>query len=677
MSPLSALLVFAAICMRGPGDVPVPTALIPREVLFGNPQRSAVRIAPDGSMIGFLAPRDGVLNVWTQPLEGGSLVGQPTPRTALRDRPVRQWEFVPGGRQLVYLQDRGGDENFQMFAVDLADSASNEERCLTPWPGTRTRIIEIGATHPNEVLVGVNRRDPRYHDVWRVNVKDGSSSLVMQNDEGWSAVIPDGDWQIRLVTRVRDDGATEVMMRTAPSEPWVPFHTWQFEDSTSSSVVAIDSDGTKAYVIDSARPEGGATGGIYEVTLVPHDTDQRWRILAADDRAEPGTVLRHALTGIPQAISFNYLRNEWRALDLSYEQDFRVIRKAESGDIDVVSRTTDDRLWILATSRDTQPTRFSLYRREDRSITPLFSADDRLANLPLVPMRSEIIRSRDDLPLVTYWSAPTGFELGSSKPVPMVLLVHGGPWTRDVWGLSPTHQWLANRGYAVMSVNYRSSTGFGKAFVNAGNRQWSKAMHDDLVDAVRWAIDQRLADPNRVAIMGTSYGGYATLVGLTFTPELFACGVDIVGPSHVRTLLSTIPPYWTPHQALYARRVGDLSETEFLDSISPLTKVERIVRPLLVGQGANDPRVRRVEADQIVTAMQSHGIPVTYILFPDEGHGFARPENRMAFFAITEQFLAKHLGGRAEPIGDDVRRSTALPQAGGELIPGLDQSFAR
>ena len=249
----------------------------------------------------------------------------------------------------------------------------------------------------------------------------------------------------------------------------------------------------------------------------------------------------------------------------------------------------------------------------------------------------------------------------------MVLLVHGGPWARDSWGYNPMHQWLADRGYAVLSPNFRGSTGFGKSFLNAGNRQWYAAMQDDLVDATNWAIENKIADSDRIAIMGGSYGGYATLAGLTRDPELYAAGVDIVGPSHVATLLETIPPYWKPMIRMFETRVGGLDEREYLDSISPLTHVDRIERPLLIAQGANDPRVKISESDQIVEAMESRDLPVTYVVFPDEGHGMRRPENNMAFNAITEEFLAKHLGGRVEPMGDIVSRSTAQVRARGNL----------
>lgn len=259
-------------------------------------------------------------------------------------------------------------------------------------------------------------------------------------------------------------------------------------------------------------------------------------------------------------------------------------------------------------------------------------------------------------------------------------MVHGGPWGRDGWGYNTLHQLLANRGYAVLSVNYRGSTGFGKEFTNAGNKQWAASMHDDLIDAVDWAIAEKIADPKRVAIMGGSYGGYATLVGLTFTPDKFACGVDIVGPSNLLTLLSTIPPYWAPMMQMFKDRVGDPTTEEgrkLLNERSPLNFVDKIRRPLLIGQGAHDPRVKQAESDQIVAAMKKKNIPLTYVLFPDEGHGFARPENNLAFFAVAEAFLARQLGGRYEPIGDDFQNSSITIPDGSDQIPGVADALEK
>jgi len=364
--------------------------------------------------------------------------------------------------------------------------------------------------------------------------------------------------------------------------------------------------------------------------------------------------------------------------------DFAHLAEVDEGDFSVVSRSLDDRQWVVSYVLDAGPVRYYLYDRDTGKARFLFTNRKDLEGLPLAPMHPVTIRSRDGLDLVCYYTLPLASDpAGKGKPrepVPLVLHPHGGPWGRDGWGYDPFHQWLANRGYAVLSVNFRGSTGFGKGFINAGNLEWGRKMHDDLIDAVDWAIRKGIADPAKVAVMGGSYGGYATLVGLTFTPEVFACGVDIVGPSNLITLLETVPPYWAPMIELFTKRAGDHRTEEgrkLLAERSPLTYVDRIRRPLLIGQGANDPRVKQAESDQIVAAMQAKGIPVTYVLYPDEGHGFARPENRRSFFAVAEAFLAEVLGGRFEPIGRDFEGSSITVPTGADHVPGLSESLAK
>jgi dipeptidyl aminopeptidase/acylaminoacyl peptidase len=348
----------------------------------------------------------------------------------------------------------------------------------------------------------------------------------------------------------------------------------------------------------------------------------------------------------------------------------------------VVSRSLDDTEWIVAFTADNSPLRYYRYDRNVGKAVFLFTDRDKLDGQTLSRMVPAIIKSRDGLDLVSYYTLPSGCDEDGDgypdHPLPMVLYVHGGPWGRDYWGLDPIHQWLANRGYAVLSVNFRSSTGFGKNFVNAGNLEWGKKMHDDLIDAVNWSVQKGISKAEKIAIMGGSYGGYAALAGLTFTPKTFACGVDIVGPSNLITLLETIPPYWKPVIEQFTKRVGDFrteAGRKLLQERSPLNYVDRIERPLLIGQGANDPRVKQNESDQIVKAMQTKNLPVTYVLYSDEGHGFARPENRLSFYAIAEAFLAKHLGGGFEPIGQDLLGANLTVPAGVDSIPGLAEAL--
>jgi dipeptidyl aminopeptidase/acylaminoacyl peptidase len=385
-----------------------------------------------------------------------------------------------------------------------------------------------------------------------------------------------------------------------------------------------------------------------------------------------------------QAYATNYLRNEWTALDRVISADLAYLKAKLKGDISVTSQTDANDAWIVEVDSATASIATYRYDRTTKALTKLFVSRPELEGETLAAMIPIEIQSRDGLTLVSYLTLPPASDPNGNgrpdKPVPMVLLVHGGPWSRDIYGYYGLHQWLANRSYAVLSVNFRGSTGFGKAFVSAGDLEWGAKMHDDLIDAVDWAIAAGITTADKVAIMGMSYGGYATLVGLTFTPDRFACGVDIVGPSNLNTLLDNSPAYWTKDEHSVQKRIGDPTTEQgrqLLHDRSPLFKVEAIKRPLLIGQGTNDPRVNQAESGQIVNAMAKKGIPVTYILFPDEGHGFVRPENRIAFFAAAEQFLAAFLGGRAEPIDGAIKASSATVPHGAAFTPGLAEALAQ
>ena len=636
--------------------------LIPRDVFFGNPDRASVQISPDGKRYAFLAPHNDVLNVYVQ------TVGEAEPIivTNSTERPIRNYFWAANGEQIIYLQDKGGDENWHVYAVDLE---TKEEIDLTPFENIQARVQQSDKSRPDEILVAVNNRNPQLHDIHRVNTRTGESELVYANDEGWIGFVTDVDFNIRLGMKMNQDGGTDAYLKDG--EEWTEFAKWDQQDSLTSQPIGFDREGNTLYMLDS---RGVDKAGLYEVTFT--DSESQKTLIAENDKADLSDALIDPKTLEPQAVAFEYTREEWQLLDDELKGDFEYLRNLEDGEINITSRSEDDSVWTIAYIKDDGPVRYYLYDRSDQHAEFLFTNREDLEGLKLAKMEPVVIESRDGLELVSYLTLPAHAEMSGelkpADPLPMVLLVHGGPWARDSWGLNPLHQWLANRGYAVLSVNFRGSTGLGKSFINAGDGEWAGKMHDDLIDAVDWAIEKGIADADRVAIMGGSYGGYATLVGLTFTPDTFAAGVDIVGPSHVRTLLESIPPYWKPIISMFTSRVGSLDDPEYLDSISPLTKVDQITKPLLIGQGANDPRVKEAESEQIVAAMQEKDIPVTYVLFPDEGHGFAKPENSMAFFAVTEAFLAEHLGGQYQPIDDDVRNSSAEVPAGAELINGLD-----
>jgi len=449
------------------------------------------------------------------------------------------------------------------------------------------------------------------------------------------------------------------------------------EDALTTETVGFDKSGRTLFMVDSR--------GRNTAALVAMDVESgKKTLLAEDPRADAADIVRHPTEKHIQAVSFVYERKRWQVLDRSIEPDLAALRAVSAGDVEIASRTLDDSLWVVAYLVDDGPVRYYLYDRQRRQARFLFTNRKDLETYPLAKMHPVVIKARDGLDLVCYYTLPLGSDPDSDgipeRPLPLVLNPHGGPWHRDYWGYHPWHQWMANRGYAVLAVNFRSSTGLGKAFVNAGNLEWGGKIMEDQQDAVRWAIEQGIADPQKLAVMGGSFGGYSTLAGLTMYPDVFACGVDLVGPSNLITLLETIPPYWKPLLEQFTTRVGDHRTAEgraLLAKHSPLTYVERIRSPLLIGQGANDPRVKQAESDQIVQAMQTRGIPVTYVLYPDEGHGFARPQNNLSFYAIAEAFLARRLGGRYEPIGDDFGGSSLQVLAGAENVPGLKAALDR
>lgn len=655
------------------------TKLIPRTLLFGNPVKSQARLSPDGKQIAFLAPVDGVLNVWVGPATD---LSQAKPVTSDKKRGIRQYFWAHTGSNIVFLQDKGGDENWRVYDVDLA---KGETRDLTPDDGVAARIVGVSKRHPDKILVGLNKRNPQWHDLYMINLSTGEKTLVLENNEYLSFDV-DHDLRPRTTVQITPDGGAAYFKAKNPDKPaegFEPFFTVGAEDVETTRPAGFSADGSVLYLTDS---RGRDMAALFKLDLKTGEQ----KLVLEDDKSDISEVMINPVTYEIDAAQTEFDRAYWSIISREIEPDFVAMRRAGGmGDIQITSRSADDRLWTVAFVDDDGPAKTWLLDRGDLkdpkrkpALTLLFANKPALADQPLVKMHPVEIKARDGLTMMSYLTLPKDVDQDAdgrpSRPVPMVLLVHGGPWARDSWGLDPEAQWLANRGYAVLQVNFRGSTGFGKKFLNAGNKEWAGKMHDDLLDAVKWAVDQKIADPAKVAIMGGSYGGYATLVGLTFTPEVFACGVDVVGPSNINTLFASIPPYWKPMKDMLRNRVGDDTTSEgreMLESRSPLNHIEKIAKPLLVGQGANDPRVKQAEADQIVKAMQEKKIPVMYVLYPDEGHGFARPENRMSFNAVVEQFLAQHLGGRAEPIGDAMKGSSIAVPAGAEMVPGLAEAL--
>ena len=611
--------------------------LIPRSVLFGNPERTSPRISHDGSQLGWIAPKDGVLNVWVAPIGESDGVDWAAARAVTddTDRGIRMFGWAWDGRHLLYVQDAGGDENWRLYDVDLV---TGERRDLTPFEKIHAQIIGSSKRRPTEVLVGMNADNPQLHDVYRLDLVTGNLVKEIENP-GYAGWLADEDLVVRCALAPLPDGSLDVLVRDSASADWRTLLTIPAEDVTSSDVVSFSGDGRSLVMISAA---GADTGRLTRVDLATGATT----VLAEDPEADVDGAVLDPDTRDPQIVMILKDRMTYVVLDPSVEDDLKAIRGLHPGDPMFLGRDEADQTWLVGFNVDAGSLTFYMYDRASKSGRLLFEARPALSSYTLAAMEPFSFTARDGLEIHGYVTFPPGQGRSS---LPAVLDVHGGPQVRDSWGYNPEAQWFANRGYLCVQVNYRGSTGYGKAFVAAGDREWGGKMHDDLIDAVSYITGQGWADPSRVAIYGGSYGGYAALVGAAFTPGVFRCAVDIVGPSNLKTLLETIPPYWAPMIAQLYRRVGNPeTDAEFLWSRSPLSRARDIRIPLLIAQGANDPRVKQAESEQIVAALTEAGIEHEYLLFPDEGHGFAKPENRIRFYTAAERFLARYLGGRYE-----------------------------
>jgi dipeptidyl aminopeptidase/acylaminoacyl peptidase len=641
-------------------DVP----LIPRRALFGNPLRTGARISPDGRYMAWSAPDEGVMNLWVAPRDNLAACRL---LTHDRGRGVNMAWWSRDSRFLIYQQDHGGDENFHLYAISPDGGAVRD---LTPFDGVRAELVGM-SFRPGlrgTLLVELNHRDPRYADLYTLDVASGELQMIQENP-GFAGFIVDQDYQVRLAAEPLDDGGTRYLK--PQGHGWQPWLHIGAQDARSTQPLHLDACGETLYLYDS---RGRDTAALVALPLAAESGDALSpRVLAEDSRADIGGVLTDQLTLEPLAYSLEYQRTRFVVLDERLRRDVALLDRELPGEWQVTSRSEDDRYWSVSVSADQLPGAVYLYDRQAGSLQRIYVTRPGLLELPLARMQSSVLRTRDGWDLVAYLTLPVHADeptddCRSRFPLPLVLLVHGGPWARDSYGYDPIHQWLANRGYAVLCVNFRGSTGFGKRFVAAGDGEWGARMDDDLNDAVDWAIERGIADPSRVAIMGASYGGYATLWAMTQHPERYACGVDIVGPSNLYTLLDSIPPYWESFRATLYQALGDPSTApgrQLLEARSPLRHAGRITKPLLIGQGRNDPRVKESESKQMIEALRDKGIPYTYVLFPDEGHGFARPANDILFNIVTEQFLAAHLGGRQEvPGNDEVLGSSAIIERG-------------
>lgn len=624
-------------------------SLIPREVLFGNPEKALVRISPNGQHITFVGNLDSVLNVFVAKADK---INEAKPLTQDKGRGIRHYFWLYDNQHVVYLMDDGGDENWRIHVVNIN---TKQDQIFTP-EKVNALIYHVSDKFPEEILIGLNDRDKAYHDVYRLNIRTGEKVLIVQNDQGFRGFTFDDDYKLRFASITTPEGGAQYFKAIPTDQPrkynWESFLEYGMADVYTTGLLGLTPDGNTLYMIDSRDRDLNV---LKEINL----TDKTEKVIAEAKQAEIGGIIAHPTTGIIQAYSINYLRNEWFCIDKEFETHLNVFKRTLSGEIAISSRTHDNKVWIVSEIKDDGPVGYYRYDAADRKLTFLFNHRDVLNNYQLAKMEGVTIKARDGLEMPCYLTKPRN----AKGPTPLVLIVHGGPWARDNWGYHSEAQWLANRGYAVLQVNYRGSTGFGKAFKFKGALEWGGKMHEDLLDAVKWAIDQGIADPSKVAIYGGSYGGYAALWAATHSGDVFKCAVDIVGPSNLHTMLASVPAYWASFMEIFYREVGDPRTEEgktLLTEKSPLTHVNKIQIPLLIAQGEKDPRVTQIESEQIVSAMKEKGLPYIYMLFLNEGHGFARPENRFAFYGVAERFLADHLNGRFEGLTHDVLDKTTL-----------------
>lgn len=650
--------------------------LVDRELYFGNPDKIQIRISPDGAYFSYRAPVNGVMNIWVAPIDTPEKAVAVTNDT-LRGINGYTWSYKPG--VLLYAQDVGGDENWHVHKVNVDTKVDEDltpieniigpdgEALIDPSNGKvvrpRANILSVTKEDPNNILIRINNVDPTLMDVHKINLESNKMELIFK-DEGYAGITTDNMNKVRLASKMLPEGGMDVF-KVAEDQSKTHYMKIPQEDMMNFGIFGFDKSNENVYVSDS---RGRDKAALYKVNL---GSDEK-TLLAENDKADISNVLVNPITYEVDAYADNYFRSKWMAISDDLKEDLAYLEGFNDGDFGVYMRSADDKTWIIAYDSPKEFLKYYKFDRNLRKATFLVSSKPAFDDVQLSNMYPIEIDSRDGHKLVSYMTIPHEIDADgkTTQPAPMVLLVHGGPWGRDGFGFNGMHQWLANRGYVVLSVNFRGSTGFGKEFVNIAAKEWAGKMHDDLIDAVDWAVTNNIAEKDKIGIMGGSYGGYATLVGMTFTPDVFACGVDIVGPSNLETLLTTIPPYWKSIRDLFVHHIGDPDTAEgkaLLQERSPLNRVDSIKKPLLIGQGANDPRVKQSEADQIVTAMNSKEIPVTYILYPDEGHGFARPENNLSFFAVTEMFLSKHLGGRYQEVGNDFEGSSIDIKDSGNL----------
>lgn len=642
---LMIAMIMSTIVTNLPAQENTIPPLLDRELFFDNPEISGAQLSPDGAYMSFIKPNNGVMNIWVKKLNEPFDAARPI--TADRQRPIRSYFWSRDGKYILYAQDKGGDENFNIYAVDPSQKVAPgaevpENRDLTNLKGVRVQIYAVPKTEPDALYIGLNDRDPAWHDLYKMQISTGKRTLIRKNTAedritGW---VFDWNDHLRLANRTNMDGSNELLL--VKEDAFTPIYkTTVFETAYS---VGFDKNNKNIYLVTN---KGDAVDLTRLVLFNPVTLKEELIESDPEKKVDLDNVFISEVSHEIIYTSYEEEHMRYYFKNPEYEKDYNLIKKELPGhEINFARSTADEKHWIIGSYSDVDPGSTYLFDRNTKKLTFQYTSRPNIPVKDMAPMQAISYKSSDGMLIHAYLTLPKGKE---AKDLPLVVFPHGGPWARSSWGFNGYAQFLANRGYAVLDPNFRSSTGYGKKFINAGDKEWGRKMQDDLTWGVIHLIEKGIVDKRKVGIMGGSYGGYATLAGLAFTPDVYACGVSIVGPSNLTTLLNSIPPYWEAMLATFYTRMGNPNTKDGkadLERMSPLFSANKITSPLLVVQGANDPRVNKNESDQIVVALRDRGFPVEYIVAPDEGHGFARPVNNMAMLAAAEKFLAKYLGGR-------------------------------
>ena len=610
--------------------------LIPRSIILEESERGNPRLSPDGKMIAYCAPYDGVANIWVQ------TAGKDDDRVVTRDTQdgIFYCQWQADGQHVLYFQDQSGDENSHLFQTRLDTGATRD---LTPVSGAKAMGLIQEAGQPDTLLIHMNARDRRLFDLYRLELTSGALKLDTENPGDVSRFYADHRLRVRAAFANKPDNSAEIRVRDSAGDPWRTLIAWGGDEMNSDNTgfAGFTADDDKIWVITSL---GANAERLLEVDL---RTGCR-KVLSADPQFDVAALSINPRSHELEAVGYLKERMSWVFFDRAWQDDFSALAKVRSGDFTVSGRDRSDKIWLVRFAASDSPTAYYRYGRAARKASYLFSEDPKLEKLKLAKKQPVRFRARDGMTIHGYLTLPVGLV---AKNLPLMVQVHGGPWTRDTWDLDFTVQCLANRGYAVLQVNFRASTGYGKAYQNAGNLEWGGKVIQDLVDGKNWLVARGIVDPNRAAIGGGSFGGYAALAALAFHPREFTCGIAVNAISDANLFFASMPPYWTLGRARFEARMG--KDPEFLKSISPLHKAGQVVRPLLIMHNANDVRVKLEHAERMVAALRKNNSDVTYLVFPDAGHGGSGTyANFLRRWAAIEAFLAKHLGGRAEPPGE-------------------------